>query len=212
MFGKVIRLVKEKQKLSDFRKHWRELNVHNSTYAENIFDMHKVAVGKGTYGPLRIINYGSNNCYIQIGAYCSIAGNVKFLSGGEHDWTRVSTYPFKNAILAEKNDTKNKGDIIIGDDVWIGEDVLILSGVRIGQGAVIAAGSVVVKDIQPYAIAGGTPARVIKYRCGQQRIQELLCLDYAKLTDELIKQHENELYKDIDTADLNWFPRKALVK
>lgn len=212
MFGKVVRLIKEKQKLSDFRKHWRELNVHNSTYAENIFDVNKVTVGKSTYGPLRIINYGSNNCHIQIGAYCSIAGGVKFLSGGEHDWRVVSTYPFKNNILGEKSDTKNKGDIIIEDDVWIGEDVLILSGVRIGQGAVIAAGSVVAKDIPSYALAGGIPAKVIKYRCGEQRIQELLSLDYTKLTDELIKQHENELYQDIDTADLSWFPKKALVK
>ena len=212
MLGKVMRLVKEKQKLSSFRRLWRSKNAHNATYAENIFDADKVSVGKRTYGPLRITNYGSNNCRIQIGAYCSIAGNVKFLSGGEHDWRLVSTYPFKNNILEEKRDTGNKGDIIIGDDVWLGEDVLILSGVHIGQGAVVAAGSVVAKDIPPYAIVGGTPARVIKYRCGEQRIKELLCLDYTKLTDEMIKQHEKELYEDINAADLRWFPRKALAK
>ena len=99
MFGKVLRLIKEKQKLSKFRKLWREKNAHNETWTENVFDESKVTVGKSTYGPLRIINYGSNNCPIQIGAYCSIAGNVKFLSGGEHDWRKVSTYPFKNKIL-----------------------------------------------------------------------------------------------------------------
>lgn len=212
MFGKVLRLIKEKQKLSRFRKLWREKNSHNVTWTENVFDMDKVTVGKSTYGPLRIVNYGSNNCRIAIGAYCSIAGNVKFLSGGEHDWRRVSTYPFKNKILKEKGDTVNKGDIIVEDDVWIGEDVLILSGVHIGQGAVVAAGSVVAKDIPPYAIAGGTPARVIKYRCGEQRIKELLSLDYTKLTDEMVKQHEKELYNNIDTADVSWFPRKALAK
>lgn len=208
MLGKMIRLIQKKLKVSRFRKHWRNKNTHNFTFAENVFDDKKVTVGKNTYGPLHVVNYGGNNCLLRIGAYCSIGGNVRFLSGGEHNYRVVSTYPFRNNILGQTKDTESKGNIEVGDDVWIGEDTLILSGVTIGQGAVVAAGSVVVKDIPPYAIAGGTPAKVIKYRCGEERIKELLRLDYAKLTEEMIRKHEADLYADIEIADLSWFPQK----
>lgn len=211
MIKKVINLLNQKTELSRFRKLWKSKNSNNLTYAVNIFDSEKVFVGKNTYGPIQIISYGSNNCCLRIGAYCSIAQNVRFLAGGEHSYKNVSTYPFQNNILKKQLDTGNKGDIKVDDDVWIGESVLILSGVHIGQGAVIAAGSVVVKDIPPYAIVGGNPAKVIKYRCGEERIKELLRCDYTKLTNEMIIEHEKELYETIETADINWFPKKSDV-
>lgn len=80
----------------------------------------------------------------------------------------VSTYPFRNNILKKQLDTCNKGNIRIDDDVWIGEGALFLSGVHVGQGAVIAARSVVVKDVPPYAVVGGNPAGLIKYRCSKK--------------------------------------------
>ncbi len=209
MLKRITKLLKDKQRLSRFRKQWREKNENNSTYAVNIFDAERVFVGKNTYGPLHVVNFGSNNCNIRIGAYCSLASSVKFLTGGEHDYHTVSTYPFRNNILKKQLDTGNKGDIIVEDDVWIGENVLFLSGVHVGQGAVIAAGSIVVKDIPPYAVVGGNPAKLIKYRCSEERRLELCCCDFSKLTEDIIRQHEKELYEDIENADISWFPKKT---
>ena len=104
---------------------------------------------------------------------------------------------------------------MLEDDVWIGYGVTILSGVRIRQGAVVGAGSLVVHDVEPYAIVGGVPARVVKYRFSQEVIKYLLSLDYGKLTEEMIRTHIDDLYKPIDALDLeeikslySWFPKK----
>ena len=72
------------------------------------------------------------------------------------------------------------GDIVVGDDVWVGQRAIIMSGVNIGQGAVIGAGAIVTKNVPPYAIVGGIPAKVIRYRFSEELIQELLKIDYSK--------------------------------
>lgn len=112
---------------------------------------------------------------IVIGNFCSIARNVTFQEFN-HDHRRLTTY-FIHRNLEERNvmlDIVSKGDIEIGHDVWIGTHSVILSGAKIGIGAVIAANSVVVGDIPPYAIASGSPAKVIKYRFNQDVIDSLL--------------------------------------
>ncbi|MGN9105593.1 DapH/DapD/GlmU-related protein [Oliverpabstia intestinalis] len=88
-----------------------------------------------------------------------------------------------------------KGDIRVDDDVWIGYGASIMSGVHIGQGAVVAAGAVVTKDVPPYAIVGGVPAKVIKYRFEPEMIEELLKVDYSELTKEDIEKHIDDLYR-----------------
>ena len=103
----------------------------------------------------------------------------------------------------------SKGDIIIDDDVWIGYGATILSGVHISQGAVVAACAVVTKDVPPYAIVGGVPAKVIKYRFEPEMIEELMKVDYSKLTKEQIEQHIDELYAGLkDKKQLDWMPKK----
>lgn len=130
------------------------------------------------WGP-RIKTWGEGaKCYI--GKYCSIAGNVQIYLGGDHriDW--ITTYPF--AELMPQNypeitgSPKSKGDVVIGNDVWIGNDAKIMSGVHIGDGAVIAGSAVVTRDVEPYSVVGGNPARHIKYRVPKERIPELLAL------------------------------------
>ena len=126
-----------------------------------------IEVGDFTYG-MPIVHQWDKVTRLKIGKFCSIAGNVHILLGGEHHTDWLTTYPF-NALLAEaygfeENTAKSKGDVIIGNDVWIGENVTILSGVNIGDGAVIAAGAVVTKNVAQFEIVGGVSAYTLGFR------------------------------------------------
>ena len=122
----------------------------------------------------------------------------------------ISSYPYRVWITNEKQEGVSKGNIIVDDDVWIGFRSTILSGVHIGQGAIVAAGSVVTKDVPPYAIVGGVPAKVIKYRFSPEMIEELLKVDYSKLTKEMIEEHIEDLYAELkDPSQLDWMPKKG---
>ncbi|MGO4930979.1 DapH/DapD/GlmU-related protein [Streptococcus alactolyticus] len=193
-----------------FRKKWRKANAHNGTYACNIFDNNTVRVGNGTYGGILVFN-DVPDINLIIGNYCSIATNVTFLLGHDHRVEYLSTFPYKAEILHKQNtEAISKGDIVVDDDVWIGYGATIMSGVHIGQGAVVAAGAVVTKDVPPYAIVGGVPAKVIKYRFEPEMIEELLKIDYSKLTKEDIEKHIDDLYTELkDPSQLYWMPKKG---
>ncbi|MBK7803608.1 MAG: CatB-related O-acetyltransferase [Chloracidobacterium sp.] len=95
----------------------------------------------------------------------------------------------------------SKGPILIKDDVWIGTRATIMSGLTIGQGAIVAAGSVVVKDVPPYSIVAGTPAKVIKYRFDEQTIRSLLAvIDYSKLDDHDVEMNLQLLNQPLESA------------
>lgn len=166
-------------KLAVFRNEWRLHNKNNYTVPGNFFDMKSVTVGKETYGTLNVNSFGNPNEKLDIGCYCSIAGDVKFILGGEHDYKKVSTYPV-GAFKNNKNYiVRTKGKIVISDDVWIGYGAIILSGVNIGKGAVIAAGTIVSSDIPPYAVYSNHG--IIKYRFSESIINKLLAIDYSFL-------------------------------
>jgi acetyltransferase-like isoleucine patch superfamily enzyme len=204
----MISIIKSKINNYNLKKEWRRRNANNSTTLGCDFNFNKVKVGNYTYGELKVLNYGVEE-ELHIGSFCSIAGGVVFVLNADHYLYHTSTFPFKAKVLnMGLSEATSKGNIIVDDDVWIGENVIVLSGVHIGQGAVVAAGAVVTHDIPPYAIFGGMPAKLLKYRFDQETIQKLLELDYKQLTKELIQTNIDELYKDINVADLNWFPRK----
>lgn len=190
-------------------KKWRLRNRHNLTKVEPITEISNITVGNGTYGSLRVLN-ASDKYWLRIGHFCSIAGNVTFVVCSDHPTDRLSTYPFKVLCLkTQQYEAISKGDIIVEDDVWIGDGATILSGVRIGQGAVVAAGSVVNKDVPPYAIVGGIPAKVIKYRFGPELIEQLLQIDYSRLDEEMIRSNVDKMYDKLeDVSQLDWLPRK----
>lgn len=189
-------------KLYRFRKLWRKRNPQNDTYAENIFSLQNVSVGKRTYGGLKVL-CDIENVQLKIGNYCSIAQDVVFLLGIDHQMNLISTYPFKTKMLYSKYEAISKGDIIIDDDVWIGYRVIIMSGVYIGQGAVIGAGAIVTKNVPPYAVVGGAPAKVIKYRFSETVRKKLLCFDFTKLSNDKIKNNIEILYESIDEDNID---------
>lgn len=191
-----------------FKRKWRNMNRHNFTNAEDLFDPGMVEVGDYTYGGLKVLTYNRTN-RLKIGRFCSIAREVMFVLSADHYLNHISTYPYNTWILHDPMEGVSKGDILVDDEVWIGFRSTILSGVHIGQGAVIAAGSVVTKDVPPYAVVAGVPAKVIKYRFPVDVINELIELDYSKLTEEMIKAHARELYAELtNTEQLEWFPKR----
>lgn len=201
MIKSTIYIIKKFFKLRIHKIIWKKRNRHNKTAVKNFFPIEKVTVGKGTYGALYVKTYGNKDEKLIIGSYCSIAGDVKFLLGGEHSYKGLSTYPFKRYVCGLQENTITKGPIVLKDDVWIGENCLILSGVTIGQGAIIAAGSIVVKDVPPYAIYAG--GKVVKYRFEDEVIKQLIKINYENLDEKKIKNNIELLYTDIEDEILN---------
>lgn len=170
-----------------------------------------MSFGKYTYG-VPIIEWNNKDAKLVIGNFCSIAGNVHIYLGGNHRLDRVTTYPFGHVYQNKFNmfngegHPSTKGDVIIGNDVWIGNDVTIMSGVTIGDGAVIANNSHVVKNVEPYSLVGGNPAKLIKYRFTTEQIEKLLQIKWWYWDDEKI----NKFTPLLCNSDIDQFIKAAL--
>ncbi|MFE3890705.1 CatB-related O-acetyltransferase [Priestia sp. YIM B13446] len=183
------------------------LHVNNLQFAGNNIvykgcKLNNVYLGRYSYigGKSKLFN-------TSIGAYTSIGSDVRVVIGQHPTKRFVSTHPI---FYSEKNDfgtdfvkqqsfeeykyadEKHKFSVVIGNDVWIGENVTILEGVTIGDGAVIATGAVITKDVSPYAVVGGVPAKLIRYRFSDSEIEYLLNLKWWDKDFKWIKQHTPE--------------------
>jgi acetyltransferase-like isoleucine patch superfamily enzyme len=165
------------------------------------FSHPQVEIGEYTYGLRRecFFAYHPDN-HVRIGKFCSIADGVRFVFG-EHRTDSVSTFPLHAICFdgAPHADALSKGDIIVGHDVWIGVNALILSGVKIGNGAIVAAGAVVTKDVEPYAVVGGIPAKLIKMRFDSDKIAALEKIQWWNWPIEKIKENLH-LFYDVPEA------------
>ncbi|SKB82103.1 Acetyltransferase (isoleucine patch superfamily) [Arthrobacter sp. 49Tsu3.1M3] len=170
------------------RGRWAQLT--QTTMADHIakFDWD---IGDHTYG--RPVIFESSAAHLSIGRFCSIAAGVE-IALGNHRIDTVSSYPF--SVLSKwwpsaagMKDHDSRGAVTIGSDVWVGASAFITSGVTIGHGAVIAAHTVVTKDVPPYAIVGGNPGKVIKFRFPPETIEKLLKIAWWNWTDEHIDAH-----------------------
>lgn len=174
-----------------------------SCFIKNVITAPNIIVGDYTYyddalAPTEfeknnvLFNYPEFGDKLIIGKFCSIASGTKFIMGSaNHRLGSVTTYPFNVFGGSWQENTPDhmsqlpfKGDIVIGNDVWIGRESIIMPGVKIGDGAIIAAYSVVTKDVEPYSVVGGNPARFIKKRFNDELIELLLEFKWWDLPPE----------------------------
>lgn len=159
-----------------------------------------ILVGRFTYGFGNIsINQWNEGAKLEIGSFCSVAANVTVFLGGNHRTDWITTFPFGHIYIDELGGENivghpaTKGDVVIGNDVWIGSGVTILSGINIGDGAVLSANATVVKNVQPYEVVGGNPAKLLKLRFDEDIVNLLLKLRWWDLPLNIIKEINHHL-------------------
>lgn len=200
----ILRVLARALQKRNFEREWRRRNPHNETkIGDRQFPMEVVTVGSGSYGTIVIQSlYVTANEKIDIGNFVSIAPNVTFLLGVNHQLSTATTFPFYSKLIKRSSiDAISKGPIVVEDEVWIGTGAMIFSGVRIGKGAVIAAGSIVTKDVPPYAIVGGNPAKLIRYRFSEEIIKILMPICFVDFSADWIKKNIDIIYKKIETVE-----------
>jgi len=157
-----------------------------------------ISVGRHTY-PRRpkVLHFGTYAPRLTIGSFCSIAGQVEFILDAEHRTDWVTTYPIRIRLglegAGQDGHPATRGDIEVGNDVWIGLGATILSGVTIGDGAVIGAHAVVAKDVPPYSVAVGNPARVIRRRFSDEQVEALRRIRWWEWPDEVVTARVGDL-------------------
>lgn len=161
----------------------------------------KSGAGTGLGGPVQIW-LNPSDPEITIGAYCSIGTGVSIFGGYEHHTDWVTSYNFRSS---ENTPMHSKGPVVIGNDVWIGAGATILSGVTIGDGAVVGAQALVTKDIPPYTVVGGVPAKPIRKRFSDEQIDALLEIQWWNWPHEEIKKRVEILC----SPDVDLFIRHA---
>jgi acetyltransferase-like isoleucine patch superfamily enzyme len=152
--------------------------------------------GEGTYGLPSIISFDKKS-KVSVGKYTSIASSVTFLLGANHKSGLITTYPIEK--INPQEHSNEYGNLQVGNDVWIGYGATLIGEVKVGDGAIIGACALIVDDVPPYAVVGGVPARVIKYRFSEKQIKELQAIKWWTWDEKTILEREADIYsKNID--------------
>lgn len=202
----------------DSKKVYPRTGDRQTVYLKNVVDAPCIEIGAFTFyndfvhDPREfqknnvLYQYPINHDRLVIGKFCSIACGAKFLfNSANHTLLSLSTYPFPLFYEAWEHGMSpaeawdNKGDIVVGNDVWIGYEAVILAGVTIGDGAIVGTRAVVTKDVPPYTIVGGVPARPIRKRFSQEVIDGLLALQWWDQPLEKVTAH----LRDIQSGNLD---------
>ena len=173
-------------------------------YTKNAFLHYPFFVGDHSYG-VPVVRWWGEESRLFIGRYCSLGDGVEIFLGGNHRVDFVSTYPF--SAIAAWPEAENipghpssRGHVVIGSDVWCGSKSIIMSGVTIGHGAVIGAHAVVTRDVPPYGIVAGNPARLVRRRFSDDIVERLLAIRWWEWDDERVRQNVHHLMsEDIST-------------
>lgn len=154
-------------------------------------------LGKGSYGDPTVVAFEPADAHAYVGAYVSIAPNVTFMLAANHRTDWVSTFPMRarmpEAVEAPMGYTRSRGDLVIGSDVWLGYGATILAGLCVGDGAVVGACAVVTRDVPPYAIVAGNPAREIGRRFTSTQIDALLRIRWWDWPAAQVAEHASVL-------------------
>lgn len=200
----VLRSVLAMYEKMQFDKSWRKSNQHNFTSIGNfMFPDNVVEVGQASYGLLNVQSlYATPQEKLIIGNYVSIASDSLFLLGTNHQTETITTYPLHSKLIDRTPlDALSKGPIVVEDEAWIGSNAIIMSGITIGKGAIVAAGSIVTKDVPPYAIVGGNPAKIIRYKFSEEMVKELLTFRLVDVPIEWFKANIELMYEKIESVE-----------
>ncbi|MHB8243040.1 MAG: CatB-related O-acetyltransferase [Solirubrobacteraceae bacterium] len=177
---------------------------------EHLYSSERLSLGRCSYGSPLVATFPGDTASVRVGSFCSIGPDVILMDGGDHRLDWITTFPFRAYLelpgAYADGHPRSRGDIEIGSDVWIGRGARVRSGVTVGDGAVIGAYSVVTRDVRPYAVVAGVPAREVHRRFSDQQIDALLQIAWWEWPMDAIERSVPQLCGD----DLDSFIREHL--
>ncbi len=178
----------------------RRAKLTGDAVEQHLYSTERLTMGRHSYGEPRVATFPGDTAHVRVGAFTSIGPEAILMDGGDHRTDWVTTFPFR-AMLGmpgayEDGHPASRGDIEIGNDVWIGRGARVRSGVKIGDGAVVGGYALVTRDVRPYAVVVGVPAREIRRRFSDEQVDALLRIGWWEWPMDAIERCVPQLCSD----------------